>query len=234
MFSLRHIAARKIPENICTSIPFKTACETLYIEANRELYTLRNKTEAELVKFDAVYTAYNDTLYARGDNGAVLEELAVTYLATALGIQDTYNGLEESDSVEYDLDPWYSYIEYIVCALLFPGGVSDQFRKCYMHMKGVHAILSSIPVPDVEPMYELTPIISAINRLSTCINKYIDTYDSEFSYAICVEKQKEYANKVVEHRKISKELKGKIEFYEDVANRMRPVFKYIPSVCKKI
>ena len=183
--------------------------------------------------FEEVYNAYNDVLYARGDNATALKELTVTYLTTANGIQDMYNELEGSNSVEYDLDPWYSYLEFIVCRILFPSDLSENCRQCYVHMKGVQAIFSSITVPDVEPMYELTAIISAITRLSMYTNKYIDTYDSKFSYAICAKKQMEYANKVVESRKITKELNGKINFYEDVINRVRPMFKYLPPVCIK-
>ena len=194
---------------------------------------LRYNLQEELVCYEEAFQGYNANLHHPGE-GCDFDTFSMDYTTMSLNIRDTYNDLEAQDGTNYDNNPWYPYIEYVTCRIVkFFIELPDPITRAYGHLVGVQSMISSIPLPTGEPIPALVPIISMISTYSAEIDKFIKLFDSMYSYETCAAKQRAYNTSYITWTGRKREINKRLDFYNEVANRMRPIFRYIPQVLKK-
>jgi hypothetical protein len=204
----------------------------MYDEAIREKNTLTEEYRKYNNELNHKYEKYDEVLNPRWEEFMEMFVYEFQYLAHDIVAQ--YDELELRE-LALDHKNWYGYIEYIICRAIGSCKVlpSDN-RQIYPMVMGVESIIKGIKEPVDEPCTELAPIVNCIRRYVLIMNKYLEQYDTRYSYNACVPKQRAYATTLTEWQTIVKPIINmKIEFYKNVCNVVRPVCSFMPSVCIK-
>lgn len=233
MYSLRHLAAHKIPRDTHACQPVRFVCKNIYGEVKNETHKLRDEYKEQKSIVDEIYEEYNDVLNLR--SGPALEEFLDDFEKCCTDIYIQYDDLEIS-SPAMDHDEWYAYMEFIASRIAYScRDMPNAPNQIYLVVRGVKSILDSMKAPENEPSNVMAPVIRAIRRFIKLVDKFIREYESKYSFEICEKTQRKYGKTLKDWQtKIRPNINRKIEFYESVNAVVRPICSFIPNVCKKI
>lgn len=233
MYSLRHLAAQKLPRDTRSSQPIRFVCKNIYVEAKKEVKKLHEERDIKRLVVDELYDEYNDAL--NPNHHGFLDQYADQFENICMDIHDQYDELETSQPA-LDHDEWYAYMEFIASRVAYScRGMPHKPLHVYMVAVGIKTMTDAMKPPEGEPCAALAPVIQTIRRVIDLNNKFIEDYDAKYSFEVVEKKQKKYGKALHDWQStIKPEINRKIEFYESVNAAVRPICSFIPNVCKKI
>ena len=232
MYSLKHLAAQKLPRDTCACQPVRFVCKNIYGEMKKELKKLQEERKKQGAVVDELYNDYVSAI--NPDHEDFLDEYADKFENASTGVCTQYNELETSNP-PMDHDEWYAYIEFIASR------VADACQAMprrpnyrYMVAMGIKAMTDAMKAPEGEPCAAMAPVVQTIRRLIDINNKFIKQYDAKYSFEVVEKKQKKYGKALHEwETKVRPDSDGKIDFCKNVIAAVRPICSCRPNICKK-
>ena len=241
MFSLRHLAAAKIPENICTPVPqvVKTTCYNVCTEVSGILSKLHKECQELEYERLGIYSERENLEYVSEKNIRMpdLQEWYSVYDILVSDI-DTRISLMEGDN-EYlsnaSTNEWYFYFNYLFTnVVILSFNYEHQHDIIYTICKGIILNWTTTPCPREDDIPDdLTDIDDIFTEYINYIKKYIHDYEASiYSYNLKMKKYMEYCGRESEIKKNIEKIYTKIRFYNLVKNKTLPKYIYIPVVCR--
>lgn len=232
MYSLKHLAAQKLPRDTCACQPVRFVCKNIYGEMKKELKKLQEEFKKQKAIADELYHDYNNALNQNYDE--FIEEYVDQFENTSAGVCRQYNELELSESA-LDHDEWYAYIEFIASRVAQTcQSMPQKSNYIYMVATGIKTMADAMKAPESEPSAVMSPVVQTIHRLIDLNNKFIKQYDAKYSFEVVEEKQKKYGKALHDWQAtIKPEINRKIDFCKNVIAAVRPICSCRPNICKK-
>ena len=242
MFSLRHLAAAKLPENICTPVsqPVKTTCYNICTEVSGILSKLHSEYRDLEYKRLGLHSKRENLDYMSEKSIQLMniQEWHSTYDVLVCDIDDRMSVLESDDGYlqRASMNEWYYYFQYLFRNVVILSIYQEHHHdNIYTLCKGIILNWTMTPCPrdDIMPD-ELSDIDAIFNDYIGYIKNYIRDYEaSMFSYKLKMKKYMEYCGKETEIKNKIEKISKKINFYDIVKNKTLPRYIYIPTVCRK-
>lgn len=233
MYSLRHLAAQKIPKDTHPHQPIRFVCKNIYREVRNETHKLKEEYKKKRFLVDDSFEKYTDALHPRPS--VEVSEFVEQIENISTDIYTQYEYLEVS-LPPMDHDEWYAYIEFIASRIAPTcRDMPLNQNQIYMVLMGAKTMTGAMKAPETEPCPILSPVIQTIHRFIQTIDKFIQEYDAKYSFEVCEKKQNKYGKALYNWQNNAKPgINRKIEFYDSVNTAVRPICSFIPRVCKKI
>ena len=241
MFSLRHLAAAKIPENICTPVPqvVKTTCYNVCTEVSGILSNLHKEYQELSYERIGIYSKRENLEHMSEDGRRKLDlqEWHSTYDVLVSEIDDRISTMEGDDEYlsKASINEWYYYFQYLFKNVVILSIYHEHHHdNIYAFCKGIILNWTMTPCPRKDEIpSDLSDVDNIFSEYINYINKYIREYEVNMcSYKTKMKKYMEYCGREYEIKNKLEQISTKIKFYDIVKNKTLPKYIYVPVVCR--